>query len=188
MKAYKATYNFKCFNQEYKVGKTYTADKMKMCRYGIHFCYDMKDVENYYPHNEKFVLLEIEILGNVETRGDKSVTDKIKVLRVIPPEEYTFPANTYEYDDRGNVISETTPDGSKYTYEYDDRNNRISMACPDGSKWTYEYDDRGNRISMTGPYDYKWTYEYDDRNNRISEIHPDGEKYTYEVAIITESE
>ena len=180
MKAYKATYNFKCRNQEYKVGKTYTSDKMKMCSYGIHFCQNMKDVINYYSPTKDFVLLEIEVLGNVETVDDKSVTDKIKVLRVVPKEEYTFPVITYEYDERGNMISETYPNGDKYTYEYDDRNNMISMTYSDGDKYTYEYDDRNNMISKTYPNGDKYTYEYDDRNNMISKTYPNGNKYTYE--------
>ena len=178
MKGYKATYNFKCRNQEYKVGKTYTADMMMMCSYGIHFCQNMKDVINYYYPTKDFILLEIDVLGNVETEDDKSVTDKIKVLRVIPPEEYTF--LSYKYDDRGNMISETTPDGDKYTYEYDDRGNMISMTYPDGSKYTFEYDDRNNKISMTYPYGRKYTYEYDDRGNKISETYPNGDNHTYE--------
>ena len=209
MKAYKATYNFKCHDQEYKVGKTYTSDKMKMCHYGIHFCQNMSDVINYYPHSKDFVLLEIEVLGNIETDGNKSVTDKIKVLRVVPEEEYTFPVNTFEYDDRGNMISMTTPYGNKWTYEYDDRNNMISETFSSGGKSTFEYDDRGNMISATYPngdnhtFEYddrgnmisatypnggKSTFEYDDRGNMISKIYPNGGKSTYEVAIITESE
>jgi hypothetical protein len=122
MIAYKATHNYKCRNQEYKVGKTYTADRMKICEYGFHFCQKMEDVLNYYSFSSDFVLLEIEILGNVHTEGDKSVTDKFKVLRIIPFEEYTdsmksrFPI--FEYDDRNNLISMTYSSGDKYTFEY----------------------------------------------------------------------
>ena len=211
MKAYKATYNFKCKSQEYKVGKTYTSDKMKICSYGIHFCQDMKNVLNYYSFNKDFVLLEIEILGKVETEFDKSVTDKIKVLRVVPFEEYTFkdklPAfeydekgnmisttylfghkYTYEYDDKGNKISETCPDGRKYTYEYDDKGNKISQTCPNGNKLTWEYDEKGNKISETCPYERKYTFKYDEKGNKISQTYPDGDKITWEVALITESD
>jgi len=184
MIAYKATYNFKCRNQEYKVGKTYTADRMKICEHGFHFCQKMEDVFNYYNPSSDFILLEIEILGNVHTEGDKSVTDKLKVIRVIPEEEYTewmkswFPI--YEYDKRNNKISKTYPDGDKWTFEYDERNNRISQTYPNGEKYTFEYDDRNNKISETYPNGKKYTYEYDDRNNKISETYPNGEKYTFE--------
>jgi len=190
MIAYKATYNFKCLNQKYKVGKTYTSDRMVMCKHGFHFCQRMEDVLKYYNPSPDFVLLEIEILGNIETECDKSVTDKLKVLRVIPFEEYTDSMKSQfpkcEYDDRNNMISETYSDGNKFTYEYDDRNNKISTihqisgTNPNGVKWTFEYDDRNNKISMTYPSGNKITYEYDERGNQISSTHPSGDKITYE--------
>jgi len=169
MIAYKATRNFKCFNQEYKVGKTYTSDRMKICKYGFHFCQKMDNVLNYYTPSSDFILLEVEILGKVETRGDKSVTDKLKVLRVIPFEEYT------------DSMKSRFP-----TFEYDSRNNKISETYPTGNKWTYEYDERNNRISTTYSNGCKITFEYDERNNMISETNPNGGKYTYEYAVITE--
>ena len=184
MIAYKATNNFKCRNQEYKIGKTYTSDKLEICQHGFHFCQKMKDTLNYYDPSEDFTLLEVEILGEVINDGDKSVTNKLKVLRVIPKEEYSeemlkrFP--TYEYDDLGNKISMTNPYGYKWTLEYDDRGKMISMTDPYGNKYTYGYDDRGNMISETNPSDGKYTYEYDDRGNMISETYPDGYKSTYE--------
>jgi len=205
MIAYKATRNFKCINQTYRVGKTYTSDRMEICKHGLHFCQKMDNVLNYYDSSDDFILLEVEILGKIETNEDKSVTDKLKVLRVIPFEEYTewvksrFPK--YEYDERNNMISVTSPSGNKYTYEYDERNNKISETYPSGNKYTYEYDERNNMISATYPSGNKYTYEYDernnkisetylsgnkvtfkydDRNNKISETHPSGNKYTYE--------
>ena len=213
MIAYKATYNYKCLNQTYVVGKTYTSDKLKICRYGMHYCNKMEDTLNYYSPTEYFILLEVEILGEVETKGDKSVTNKLKVLRVVQPDEYSDSMKSkfsvYEYDDRGNVISKTTPnghkrtyeydslgntismtypDGYKTTYEYDDHGNMIDVTYPDGRKYTYEYDDRGNQISMTTPDGNRYTFEYDDRGNQISATYPNGRKYTFDVAIITEED
>ena len=190
MKAYKATYNFKCKNQEYKVGKTYTSDKMKICNYGIHFCQDMENVLNYYPFKKDFILLEIEILGKVETEFDKSVTDKIKVLRVVPFEEYTFKkkVSVLAYDEKGNKISQTDPNGRKYTFEYDEKGNKISETYPNGRKYTFEYDEKGNMISKTDLDGWKITLEYDEKGNMISETYPNGRKYTFEVAMITESD
>jgi len=153
MIAYKATYNYKCLNQTYAVGKTYTSDKLKICHHGMHYCNKMEDTLYYYEPTKDFILLEVEILGDVETEDNKSFTNKLKVLRVVPPDEYTdrmvseFPS--YEYDDIGNMISETSPDGDKYTFEYDDIGNMISATYPSGVKYTYEYDSLGNMISAT---------------------------------------
>ena len=213
MIAYKATYNYKCRNQTYAVGKTYTSDKIKICSCGMHYCNKMEDTLKYYDPTKDFILLEVEILGHVETKGDKSVTNKLKVLRVVPHDEYTDSMKSqfsvYEYDDHSNKISETYPCGSKLTFEYDDRGNQISMTNSYGDKTYFEYDDRGNKISVTYPcgskhtYEYdssgnmisatypdgdKYTYEYDDRGNMISKTYPDGNKYTFDVAIITEED
>ena len=213
MIAYKATYNYKCRNQTYKVGKTYTSDKFKICRHGMHYCNKMDNTLKYYDPNKDFILLEVEIMGDVETEEGKSVTNKLKILRVVPPDEYTdlmksrFPVYeyddrgnkismtypcgskyTYEYDSSGNIISETFPDGAKYTYEYDSSGNKISMTYPDGNKYTFEYDSSGNKISDTYPSGYKYTYEYDSSGNMISKTNSNGYKYTFDVAIITEED
>ena len=186
MHGFKATRNMKCLTLTYEIGKTYSINSLEICNYGFHFCQKMEDVLNYYRYNDDFVLLEVEALGKTITQGDKTVTDCIKIIRVIPKEEYTFQItepeidhNIYEYDDLGNKISETSPMGSKTSYKYDDRNNMISMTAPWGSKYFYEYDDRGNMISETHPNGYKYSYEYDDRGNMISETTPWGDKYSY---------
>ena len=192
MIAYKATYNYKCRKQTYQVGKTYTSDKLKICRYGMHYCNKMEDTLKYYETNKDFILLEVEILGDVETREDKSVTNKLKVLRVVKFDEYTDNMKSrfavYEYDDRGNKISVTFPNGNKRIFEYDDRGNMISMTYADGDKHTFEYDNSGNNISATYPSGYKITYEYDSSGNKISETYPSGHKQTFDVAIITEED
>jgi len=205
MIAYKATYNFKCRNQEYKVGKTYTSDRMEICKYGFHFCQKMEDVMGYYFANNDFVLLEIEVLGKIETRGDKSVTDKLRVLRVIPQEEYTdsmkkqFPIRKYdergniifestrfseikfEYDERNNKISETSTVYGTIKYKFDKRNNLIAEESVFG-KIKYTYDERNNRITTKRHNGETITFEYDERNNKISESSSDlnGRKYTFE--------
>ena len=164
MKAYKATSNYKCRGQEYKVGKTYSSDKMKICRHGIHYCNELKDTLNYYFYSKDLVMLEIEVLGSIESYEDKSVTDKIKVLRVVPRDEW-------------NVTG----------LEFDERYNKISMEHSSGDKYLYEYDERGNMISETYPSGDKYLYEYNERNNMISVTYPSGDKYLYDFATITES-
>ena len=157
----------KCRDLTYEVGKTYTIDNIEMCRHGFHFCVDVQNVLSYYLYKEGVILLEVETMGKVITEGNKTVTDSLKVLRVVPKEEYTFKMPLYEYDERNNVISETDSDGFTWTYEYDERNNRISKTTPCGFKLTYEYDERNNKILEMTPGGYKRTWEYDDNNNMI---------------------
>ena len=187
MKGYKATKNMKCLNLTYEIDKTYSINNLKICSTGFHFCQSMGDVLEYYNYDDNFVLLEVEALGKTITQDDKTVTDCIKIIRVIPKEEYTFEIpepmvdhNIYEYDDRDNKISDTDSEGNKWSYEYDDRNNGISETDPWGYKYSYEYDDRNNKISMISPWGSKWSYEYDDRNNMISATAPSGCKTSWE--------
>ena len=174
MKGYKATKNMKCRDLTYEVGKIYSINKLKICAYGFHFCQEMKDVLNYYPHTEDFVLLEVEALGKVINDGDKSVTDKMKIIRVVPIEEYTFPINKYEYDSFGNKISYTNPNGSVYKWEYDSFGNKISYTNPNGSVYKWEYDSFGNMISKTTPSGDVYKWEYDSFGNKISYTSPSG--------------
>ena len=143
MKAYKATYNFKCLDQTYEVGKTYSIDKLELCKYGFHYCNSQKNTLNYYPYKKEFILLEVEPLGTIIESLDKSksVTDKIKILRVIPRDEYDL---GIELDDRGNMISKTNSNGYKTTYEYDGENNRISTTHPSGPKITFKVFENAN--------------------------------------------
>jgi hypothetical protein len=75
----------------------------------------MKDVVNYYQPTEYFVLLEVEALGKMQTQDNKSATDNLKVIRVVPKEEYTFDVCQYEYDSFGNKIKKIDPSGDGWT-------------------------------------------------------------------------
>lgn len=157
MKGYKATLNMKCRDFLFEVGKTYEIEgKLQICKNGFHFCRKMKDTTTYYTPNDKFILLEVEALGDIQHEDNKSVTNRINILRVVPKEEYNFKTWEYEWDDRCNMISETNQYGDKWSYKYDDRNNMISMTAPNRDKWSYEYDDRNNMISETTPNGYKY--------------------------------
>ena len=50
---------------------------------GFHFCQKASDCFNYYNFNSQNKVAEVEALGLVETQEDKSVTDKIKIIREI---------------------------------------------------------------------------------------------------------
>ncbi|TRZ82894.1 hypothetical protein D4R86_01075, partial [bacterium] len=81
MKAYKATYNMKCETMTYEVGKTYTFNgKLIMCKNGFHFCLNAVDTLIYYSFTPEFQLLEIDVLSELITNEDKSITDKFKVI------------------------------------------------------------------------------------------------------------
>ena len=74
MKAYKATRNMKCESITYEIGKTYTFNgKLIMCKQGFHFCKKAIDVLRWYSYNKDFMLLEIDVTGNIIDDIDKKL-------------------------------------------------------------------------------------------------------------------
>jgi hypothetical protein len=58
-----------------------------MCRKGFHFCENLLDVYNYYDKTSDTLIAEIEAIGEVLKEGDKSVTNKIKIVRLLTDKE-----------------------------------------------------------------------------------------------------
>ena len=132
MKAYKATYNLKCRNQTYVIGETYTSDELKICESGFHFCNKMQDVLDYYLFNNDFILIEVEILGDTQFRDNKGVTNKMKVLRIVPEDEYDFMTR----NEKGNrVVTFKDSDGYEWWREYDENGKVIYCKDSNGYEW-----------------------------------------------------
>ena len=153
MKAYKASYNGICRGFKYEVGQIYEITNIKICKRGFHACFKMVDTLRYYDYNKDFVLFEVELLGNTIFNDDKVVTDKIKIVRVVPPEEYV----AFKVDDRGNLIHCNPPGGIECWYKYDDRNNRVYFESALGYKIWKEYDVNNKCIHFKDSSGYEWT-------------------------------
>ena len=182
---YKATYNYKCQELTYEIGKTYKIDNIKMCNYGFHYCPNIKDVLEYYKVSKDLKILEIEDIGTESIqKEDKVCTNKIKVLREVPIKEHKLfkvdkngnsvyenhfdkYKNWYEYDDKGNLIHEKDPFGNENWYEYDDKGNLIHEKDSFGNENWYEYDDNGHLIHVKDSNKYEKWYEYDDNGHLI---------------------
>ena len=73
-----------CRDFQYEVGKTYKHDgEIKICKAGFHFCQKLSDCFNYYTFDSDNKVAEVEAVGLVETRGDKSVTNEIKIVKEL---------------------------------------------------------------------------------------------------------
>jgi hypothetical protein len=98
MKGYKVfNSDWTCGGFKYEVGETYEhKGDISICKGGFHFCREIAKCFNYYDFNPKNKVAEIEALGNVESDDDKSVTDKIKIVREISWEEMLRLANSGE--------------------------------------------------------------------------------------------
>ena len=68
---------------------------LAMCRNGIHFCWNINDVHEFYNIKEK-VICEVEILGEILNDSDmkKSCTNKLKILRVLTKEQVLSISNS----------------------------------------------------------------------------------------------
>ena len=78
-----------CRGFQYKIGGTYKKNSLfptRMCRRGFHFCRNMADVFNYYGKNG-CRYAEVEAFGKVIDDGDKSVTNKIRIVRELTKPE-----------------------------------------------------------------------------------------------------
>ncbi len=84
-----------CRGFQYEVGKTFEHDgNIELCGSGFHFCQKASDCFNYYGFNSNNKVAEIEALDLVETEGNKSVTNKIHIIREIPWQELLTIVNT----------------------------------------------------------------------------------------------
>lgn len=80
---------------QYAVGGIYKEDVKPMVRaYGFHFCKNAADCFSYYPFNPENKVAEVLALGEVDTNGIKSCTNKIQILREIPWQELLELVNT----------------------------------------------------------------------------------------------
>ena len=84
-----------CRGFQYEVGKTYEMeDDIEICSKGFHFCKKFWSVNDYYNFsNDSYRYCEIEALGKVIDEDNKSVTNKIKIVREIPKEEFIESVN-----------------------------------------------------------------------------------------------
>ncbi|WP_199854229.1 pentapeptide repeat-containing protein [Clostridioides difficile] len=77
-----------CRNFKYEVGKTYEHDgDIEVCEAGFHFCQKAINCFNYYSFDNKNKVAKIEAIGLIKTDGDKSVTNKITIVKEIEWEE-----------------------------------------------------------------------------------------------------
>ena len=153
MKAYKATYNLQCRDLTYVIGETYSTDTLEICKSGFHFCKEMSDTLSYYSFTNNFVLIEVEILGDTEFGYDKGVTDKMKVLRIVPEEEWNFMTR----NERGNrVVNHKNSSGYEWWKEYDENGNMIHCKNSEGYEVWKEYDENGNETYYKNSDGYEW--------------------------------
>jgi hypothetical protein len=85
--------NLQCRGKQYEVGETYEMSALpSVCNRGFHFCEKIFDVHGYYKLGDSRIC-EIEAFGEIDKEGDKSATNKIKIIRELSREEIRTLAN-----------------------------------------------------------------------------------------------
>ena len=74
-----------CKGFQYEVGKIFEEDVIpSCCNRGFHFCEKASDCFSYYDFDSNNKVAEVIALGDVDTDGKKSCTNKIQIVREIP--------------------------------------------------------------------------------------------------------
>ena len=96
MKGYKVFKpDWKCRGFQYEVGQTYEMKGTPICcDHGFHFCNELKDCFSYYDFDPNNKVAIIEALGDIDTEGSKSCTNKITIVEEITWEEVLRLVNT----------------------------------------------------------------------------------------------
>jgi len=84
-----------CIDFQYTCPGTFEEDVIpKVCDRGFHFCEKASDCFEYYSFNPKNKVAEVIALGEVDSDGKKSCTNKIQIVREIPWDEVLRIVNT----------------------------------------------------------------------------------------------
>ena len=105
--------------------------------------------------------LLIQNVGDGQT-VESSYNDVGKVTEVSGAEG----SITYQYDERGYLLSVENVNGDVVSYTYDEYGNKTSMTYPDGRVVSYTYDRMNRMTGVTGLDGEVTTYTYDAAGRR----------------------
>jgi YD repeat-containing protein len=145
---------------------------------------DAKGLITNYTYDELNRLVKVTYPDNSDiTYQNDELGNIIKVMN-----NASFIENTdCNYDALNRIISIKVNYGSfnkTINYTYDEVGNRITMTDPEGNITYYSMDALNNVINITGPGQKTYLFHYDNANKRTSLDYPNGAyaNYTYDNA------
>ena len=137
-----------CRGFQYEPGKVYEMDgEIAPCERGFHFCQKMADVFDYYNENG-CRYAEVEALGEVFNKGNKSVTNKLRIVRELKwaeileamyaqaglgPETSHFPADEIIRAREAGALGEMLPSGTEFHVQFSNGERNILVVGRDKS-------------------------------------------------------
>lgn len=123
-----------CRSFQYEVGKTFTHEgKISLCGAGFHYCEKLQDCFGYYPFDPENKVAEIEALGEIERGDNKSVTNKIRIVRELTWQEVLEMVNTGKGNtglgNSGNRNSGDGNSGNRNSGEFNSCNYSSGAFC-----------------------------------------------------------
>ena len=135
-----------CKGFQYEIGKEYSLeDELKICKKGFHFCQNPFNCLAYYDNikGDKKLFL-VEVLGEVITVGNKSVTNKIKIIEEIKDIEKFFDNNINNFEVDYYMLSRYQKLSESFIKKYKDKVywNYISIYQTLSEKFIEKYIDK----------------------------------------------
>ena len=134
-----------CKEHKFEIGKTYKhIGDIVHCRSGFHFCLNLADCFNYYAFDSSNKVAEVEALDKWITNGDKTVCNKIKIIKELTWEECLRLCNTGK-DNSGDWNSGDWNSG--YRNSGDSNSGDWNSGYSNSGDWNSGYRNSGNSNS-----------------------------------------
>lgn len=86
---------------------------------------------------------------------------------------------TWEYDERGDLFSHTSPSGVRFDFEHDAAGRLTGVRYADGTRSSIRYDERGNRIATVDRAGAQTLFERDARGCLTALLQPGGTTHRF---------
>jgi len=138
--------------------------------------YQYDETDQTFATSEKPVLIEFP------TYSRRLYYDRMqRVIREVDIlDDSTTYSKSYEYDEAGNLISQTDAENNTTLFEYDSLNRLIKITDAKGGVTGRSFDDRGNLIEIIDPNNGLTRYEYDGNDRLTKIVRPMGEETVFD--------
>ena len=129
------------------------------------------------------LVTKIEAVGLTEERQTSFSYDhnnQLISMTTLADDNTAAATTSFEYDEYGNVVLVTDPQGHTTQYlDHDVMGNATRVVDAKGNEWTLEYDAMGRLLAVTDPLSHQTSYEYDGNGNQTAMVDALSERTEY---------